>query len=195
MGIGIGLLMRGVTFPFLQTNTIQGSQLSQRAKEFIAMKKEIGDTMWKTVNPNSGGKILGAQKITADSCFSISIPVAVRDIKKTAPCFLEITLSTPMARIVVYEKESPTPIFDEISGVQLRRSEPQEYFEAKENNNQRTYITFKKNHQSTTAEYEKTAFLLQDTRLFVLTLSAPTNQNLDPLFHSILSSIDYTIHQ
>jgi len=187
----VGLILI-VCFLVIQTkneNKIsKNNELSDRAKQYLANKKETDDSSWRNVEVNTKKRSNGesSEDFNADNCFSFVVPFPISNINQKGECSYSILVDSPRGRVVIFKRNVSVSHLDEVADIIMRKNNKAAYQQnsIKAKNNE--FMTFKKTDIQT---YEKSAFMLKDG-MIAITLIASTNENLDDKFAKMIDSVE-----
>lgn len=176
---------------YLTTKSETSEKLSDRSKEYLKSQQGRNESLFD--NFDVDGKKSGIHPdlgaVTTEDCFSLTIPFPVKEKRTKDHCFVQYLLQNPRGFVVSYNRILENPNLNELSDIQLRKQDPKRYIEEIIKKHGQTYFIYKKQDQN---EYEKIGFTIDSkNKLFVISLSANTNENLDPKFDTILESIKF----
>jgi hypothetical protein len=183
VGVGIGWLV----YQELKPKTIIYGDMSDRGKSYITTKKEGNDSFWNTVDLQ--GKVSGpsSQSFSMPDCFSITIPFAIKKADKKDDCGLSVSTENPNGRVVVYQKTMGISSVNDAPDVKLRDSKPDQYQKSMKSIGGIDYLIYKE----TNGMFVQNAFYYANGKLFGLTLSSSTNEDLTGKFEEILGSVRF----
>ncbi len=173
--------------------TIINNTLSERAKEYIRGQKNKQTEFGKDVNLDiiSPTNIIKKEEkfdgnIMTD-CYQFTLNLKPEKIEKIDTCSLRIYLRKPRLYITVSYRNTDVKNINELSDIILRSSKQEEYTRSSRKYNNTNYVIFQKK----TIEYEKTAFTLLSGTSVSISVIGISNENLDNIFDSVLSSMKY----
>lgn len=164
-------------------------RISERSREYLQGRKDSNDTQWRRieVDDTKDGTSQTGTTVRVDECFSIQVPFPMTEARRESECSYRIFLADPKGYIVVYRHDATAASLDDIPDVQMRRIYTDQYTETTETVGPAEFVTFRRSG----TEYEKTAFLLRNGGIYVLSFIIPTNENLDGQFTRMLSSLRF----
>jgi hypothetical protein len=161
------------------------SNLNAEGKKYIAIQKSKSNQDWadfdvNQVTPND------TDITETNECFSISIPFEIIRKKKEAPCMEYFTINSPRGSITSYMNTVEEKSLAEDSGVQMRRVKKDTYVESSVTANGGDYLIFTNKDKN-----EKTALLLKGNQLFVISMSANLDDEVEKKFVEMLRAVRF----
>jgi hypothetical protein len=176
-----------VAYVRLTTKPVIYSGLSDRAKDYLKLKRDSNDREWQnsTLAKPRNTADATVKSVDDDKCFAVKIPIPASELRKEAECQYHFFLVDPVGDAMVFKRAVEAASLQDVADISMRRVYTDQYSEKEINLNGRNILTFKKKEGG----YERSAFILENKQLYVFSVVIQTNENLDAKFDEMLKSI------
>lgn len=169
-----------VGYFIFKPQTVIQSELSDRAKEFIA--KQEGE--FENLNLTPKEKRVN-EKIEVENCFSFTFPFELTTSREQEECNWLYNFENPLGRVVMRLREVNINNLNDLPDVKLRMTRNDEYQMRQEILNGNEYFIFEKTENG----YEISAFALSSGKVLSISLTSQVNRELEDGFKNLLRSL------
>lgn len=169
-----------VGYFIFKPQTVIQSELSDRAKEFIA--KQEGE--FENLNLTPKEKRVN-EKIEVENCFSFTFPFELTTSREQEECNWLYNFENPLGRVVMRLREVNINNLNDLPDVKLRMTRNDEYQMRQEILNGNEYFIFEKTENG----YEISAFALSSGKVLSISLTSQVNRELQDGFKNLLRSL------